>query len=184
MRKTLERLEGRPCSACETLWKHGSKVSPDNFTSENIPPSTIPTQQPLPRTTVKTSAELRNTQPDELEQFLQQDALFISTFHQELEEKIERNSNIGYLSWGHDNQTFSVFSKVRKGPIHSFSIYFTLGDIKNGKISSLYYESYVNLKRVKLPQFDKIKGWEMYPHCPRNQTGKCTLTVHEIKQKS
>ena len=138
------------------------KFPPDNFTSENIPPSTIPTQQPLPRTTVKTSAELRNTQPDELEQFLQQDALFISTFHQELEEKIERNSNIGYLSWGHDNQTFSVFSKVRKGPIHSFSIYFTLGDIKNGKISSLYYESYVNLKRVKHPQFDKIKGWEMF----------------------
>ena len=145
---------------------HGGKkaplIPPNNFVSPEIPSSSVPTPTPKPRTSKRSLSVVRSLLPDEIGQFNSINTMTISNFHNELDTRLEMNSTVGYFGWSPDEQSFAVFSKLRKGSIHKFNIYFTIEAVTDSKITEISYEAFHELQKIKHPLFSKISSWDQF----------------------
>ena len=75
-----------------------------------------------PRTTTKCLSSARNVDIDEMAAFKERDHLKSNAFYETIMNKL---TPLGLVAWGDENKEFVFMSKTRKGPVPSFSVYFT-----------------------------------------------------------
>ena len=140
---------------CKEFWRIGKAVvplEPPTFFPD-VPPSSVGTPQPPKRKTVKITVTAASQRPDpdhELQRFKDTDALKLSSFAQNIKQKLKVLP--GHILWLNSTE-FCFLSHARAGPILNVSIYFKIitSDSDLEKYKCVQYEAFVGLKQVKHP---------------------------------
>ncbi|GFO25577.1 hypothetical protein PoB_005208200 [Plakobranchus ocellatus] len=143
--------------------RYWAPLEPPLADKNDAPKSQHSTPAPKDRTTKRSHAETRRTaniQPSEYEIFMENDKFKISTFHLELEDRINEQCMIAHSS---EEEYFALISVTRSGPLHKFAIYFTLHACDGNKFKEINYEAYAGPKRVRHSLFQNaVTTWSKF----------------------
>ena len=116
---------------------------------------------PKARSTSKATLAARAPDIDQMPDFRAQNKLKLSSFHTDVEQKVLGTNKLGSLAWSEDKRQFSIHSENRDGPIHLFSLFFTLNVLCNN-ILTISFEAYSGLKLLRHPVIETIRTWDQF----------------------
>ncbi|GFO18375.1 hypothetical protein PoB_004488000 [Plakobranchus ocellatus] len=91
---------------------------------------------------------------------MENDKFKISTFHLELEDRVNDQCMIVHSS---EEEYFAFISVNRSGPLHKFAVHFTLHACDGNKFKQISYEAYAGPKRVRHPLFQNaVTTWSQF----------------------